>query len=33
MILNAYALVLKETNHAALLVRLPQLTVDVDNYG
>lgn len=33
MILNAYAIVLKETNHTALLVRLPQTTVDDDGYG
>ena len=33
MIMNAYALVLKETNHAALLVRLAQITVDDDGYG
>lgn len=33
MIMNAYALVLKETNHAALLVRLPSFAVDNDGYG
>lgn len=32
-IMNAYALVLKETNHAALLVRLPNAVVDHDGYG
>jgi hypothetical protein len=33
MIMNAYALVLKETNHAALLLRLPNFAVDGDGYG
>lgn len=33
MIANAYALVLKETKHAALLLRLPRLAVDTDSYG
>lgn len=31
--MNSYALVLKETKHAALLVELPKLIVDGDSYG
>lgn len=30
---NAFALVIKETNHAALLMRLPALTLSDDGYG
>jgi hypothetical protein len=33
MTMNGFALVLKETKHAALLMRLPALTVDSDGYG
>lgn len=33
MVSNAFALVLKETKHAALLVRLPAVSLDDDGYG
>ena len=33
MIMNAFALVLKETNHAALLMALPSVKVSDDGYG
>ncbi|MEQ9210343.1 MAG: restriction endonuclease [Pseudomonadales bacterium] len=33
MIMNSFALVLKETHHAALLVALPEMKVSSDGYG
>lgn len=33
MVLNEFALVIKETDHAALLMRLPSLTIADDGYG